>query len=72
MVHGEISAFSAPGLSRSRFLGAALQPAGGTTGCCTGYHSASKGQALHGSQGVRPTPGLVRDKASERSQYKLG
>ena len=36
MVHGEISAFSAPGLSRSRFLGAALEPAGGTTGCCTG------------------------------------
>ena len=32
MVHGEISALSAPGLSRSRFLGAALQPAGGTTG----------------------------------------
>ena len=32
MVNGEISAFSAPGLSRSRFLGAALQPAGGTTG----------------------------------------
>ena len=32
MVNGEISAFSAPGLSRSRFLGAALQPADGTTG----------------------------------------
>ena len=25
-----------------------------------GYHSASKGQALHGSRGVRPTPGFVR------------
>ena len=36
MVHGEISALSAFGLSRSRFLGAALEPAGGTTGCCTG------------------------------------
>ena len=36
MVHGEMRAFSAPGLSLSRFLGAALQPAGGTTGCCTG------------------------------------
>ena len=32
MVHREIRAFSAPGLSRSRFLGAALKPAGGTTG----------------------------------------
>ena len=32
MVHGEICAFSAPGLSRSRFLDAALKPAGGTTG----------------------------------------
>ena len=32
MVHGEISALSAPGLSQSRFLGAALVPAGGTTG----------------------------------------
>ena len=32
MVHVEIRAFSAPGLSRSRFLGAALKPAGGTTG----------------------------------------
>ena len=32
MVHGEISALSAPGLSQSRFLGAALKSAGGTTG----------------------------------------
>ena len=36
-----------------------------------GYHSASEGRALHGSRGVRPTPGFVRDKASVRSQYKL-
>ena len=26
MIHGEIKAFSAPGLFRSRFLGAALEP----------------------------------------------
>ena len=37
-----------------------------------GYHSASKGQALHGSRGVGPTPWFVRDKVSVRSQYKLG
>ena len=31
IVHGQMCAFSAPELSRSRFLGVALESAGGTT-----------------------------------------
>ena len=74
MVHGEMRAFSAPELSRSRFLGAALEAASGTTGILyrrlTGTTARLK--TRNGSRGLSPTPGFVRDKVSVRSQYKLG